>query len=46
VKSGDTLGAIASSHGLTLAALLAFRENANYRAKPGLIHVGDIVRVK
>ncbi len=46
VKSGDTLGAIASSHGLTLAALLAYPENAKYRANPGLIHPGDIVRVK
>ena len=46
VKSGDTLSAIASSHGLTLAALLAFPENAKYRASPGLIHPGDIVRVK
>jgi LysM repeat protein len=46
VKSGDTLSAIASSHGLTLAALLAFPENAKYRANPGLIHVGDVVRVK
>jgi LysM repeat protein len=46
VKSGDTLSAIASSHGLTLKALLAFPENARYRASPGLIHPGDIVRVK
>ena len=46
VTSGDTLSAIASSHGLTLAALLAFPENAKYRASPGLIHPGDIVRVK
>ncbi len=43
VMSGD---AIASSHRLTLKALLAFPENAKYRAKPGLIHPGDIVRVK
>ncbi len=46
VKAGDTLGAIASSHRLTLAALLAFPENARYRADPGLIHPGDVVRVK
>ncbi len=46
VKSGDSLSAIASSHGLTLAALLAFPENAKYHANPGLIHPGDIVRVK
>ena len=46
VKSGDTLSAIASTHGLALAALLAFSENAKYRANPGLIHPGDIVRVK
>ncbi len=46
VKSGDTLSAIASAHGLALKALLAFSENAKYRANPGLIHPGDIVRVK
>ncbi len=46
VKSGDTLGAIASAHGLTLAALLAFPENAKYRKNPALIHVGDVVRVR
>ncbi len=46
VKAGDSLSAIASTHGLTLAALLAFPENAKYRANPGLIHPGDIVRVK
>lgn len=46
VKSGDTLSVIASAHGLTLKALLTFPENAKYRAKPGLIHPGDIVRVK
>ena len=45
VKAGDSLSAIASSHGLTLKALLAFPENAKYRANPGLIHPGDIVRV-
>ena len=46
VKSGDTLSAIAGVHRLTLAALLAFSENAKYRANPGLTHPGDIVRVK
>jgi LysM repeat protein len=46
VKSGDSLSAIVSAHGLTLAALLAYPENAKYRANPGLIHPGDIVRVK
>jgi LysM repeat protein len=46
VKSGDTLSGIASAHGLTLVALLAYPENAKYRANPGLIHPGDIVRVK
>ncbi len=46
VKAGDTLSGIASAHRLTLKALLAFGENAKYRAKPGLIHPGDIVRVK
>ena len=46
VRAGDTLGRIASAHGLTLAALLAFPENARYRADSGLIHPGDAVRVK
>ena len=46
VMSGDGLSTIASAHKLTLKALLAFPENAKYRAKPGLIHPGDIVRVK
>ncbi|MGK2850896.1 MAG: LysM peptidoglycan-binding domain-containing protein [Candidatus Limnocylindrales bacterium] len=46
VKAGDTLSKIAAAHQLTLAALLAFRENATYRTNPGLIHPGDIVRVK
>jgi len=46
VKAGDTLSGIASAHGLTLAALLAFPENARYRANPALIHLGDVVRVK
>jgi N-acetylmuramoyl-L-alanine amidase CwlA len=46
VKTGDSLSAIASAHGLTLKALLAFPENARYRVSPGLIHPGDIVRVK
>ena len=45
VKAGDSLSAIASAHRLTLKALLAFAENAKYRANPGLIHPGDIVRV-
>lgn len=46
VKAGDLLSEIASAHGLTLAALLAFPENAKYRANPGLIHPGDVVRVR
>jgi LysM repeat protein len=46
VKAGDTLGEIAVAHKLTLKALLAFTQNAKYRANPGLIHAGDIVRVK
>lgn len=46
VKPGDTLRVIAATHRLTLATLLAFPENAKYRATPGLIHPGDIVRVK
>ena len=46
VKAGDSLSAIAAAHGLTLKAILAFPEHAKYRAKPGLIHPGDVVRVK
>jgi LysM repeat protein len=46
VKAGDTLGEIAVAHKLTVKALLAFPENAKYRANPGLIHSGDVVRVK
>jgi LysM repeat protein len=46
VKAGDTLSGIAAAHKLTLAALLAFPENAKYRANPGLIHRGHVVRVK
>ena len=46
VKAGDTLSEIAAAHALALTALLAFPENAKYRANPGLIHPGDIVRVK
>jgi LysM domain len=46
VKAGDSLIAISSAHGLMLTALLAFPENAEYRASPGLIHPGDIVRVR
>ncbi len=46
VEGGDTLGEIASAHGLALAALLPYPENAKYRANPGLIRPGDIVRVK
>ncbi len=46
VKAGDTLSGIAAAHKLTLKALLAFPENAKYRANPGHIHPGDIVRVK
>ena len=46
MKPGDSLSAIASAHSLTLKAVLAFQENAKYRTNPGLIHPGDIVRVK
>ena len=46
VKAADTLTEIASAHRLTLKALLAFPENAKYRANPGLILPGDSVRVK
>jgi len=45
VKAGDTLSGIAAAHGLTLATLLAFAENARFRANPGLVHPGDVVRV-
>jgi hypothetical protein len=46
VKAGDGLSAIATARRLTLKALLASPENAKYRANPGLIHSGDIVRVR
>jgi LysM repeat protein len=46
VEPGDTLSGIAATHKLTLKALPAFPENAKYRANPGLIHPGDIIRVK
>ncbi|MGK2851897.1 MAG: N-acetylmuramoyl-L-alanine amidase [Candidatus Limnocylindrales bacterium] len=46
VNARDTLSEIAAAHRLTLKALLAFPENARYRANPGLIHPGDVVRVK
>lgn len=46
VKAGDTLSEIAAAHRLTLKALLRLPENAKYLANPGLIHPGDIVRVK
>ena len=46
VKAEDTLSEISAAHRLTLASLLAFPENAKYRTNPGLIHPGDIVRVK
>ena len=46
MKSGDTLSEVAAAHGLTPKALLAFPENAKYRANPGLIHPGDVIRVK
>lgn len=46
VKAGDTLSAFAAAHKLTLEALLAFPENAKYRTNAGLIHRGDVVRVK
>lgn len=46
VQSGDTLNGIAVKFGLTLAQLLAFPENAKFRANPSLIHAGDTVRVR
>lgn len=46
VVSGDTLIGIAKKYNTTVAALLHFPENAQYVDNPGLIHVGDKVRVK
>jgi GH25 family lysozyme M1 (1,4-beta-N-acetylmuramidase) len=46
VKAGDNLTSIAHSHKTTLGQLLAYPENAKYRSNPGLIHVGDRVRVR
>ena len=46
VVSGETLSGIAAHYNITLAKLLAFPENAKYRANPSLIHVGDKVRVR
>ena len=46
VVPGDTLWGIATRHHLTLAALLAFPENAGFRTHPNLIHPGDRVRVQ
>jgi hypothetical protein len=46
IKRNDNLINVAAAHGLSLAKLLAFPENARYRKNPGLIYVGNVVRVK
>lgn len=46
VKAGETLSGIAIQYHTTVAHLLAFPENAKYRANPNLIHPGDKVRVR
>jgi hypothetical protein len=46
VRSGETLSGIAAAYHTTVARILAFPENAKYRANPSLIHPGDVVRVR
>jgi hypothetical protein len=46
VVSGDTLSGIATKYRTTVARLLSFPENAQYRDNPNLIHPGDKVRVR
>ena len=43
IRSGDTLSRIAAAHGMTLQALLD--ANPQYRDRPGVIHVGDVVLI-
>lgn len=43
VRSGDTLGAIASSAGLSLSELLSLPGNDVFRDNPDLIHPGQVV---
>jgi hypothetical protein len=43
VKAGDTLAKIARQNGLTLVELL--EANPNFKDKPGIVRVGDIVNV-
>lgn len=45
VRPGDMLDTIAAAHGTTTARLLADSDNAQYRANPDLIRVGDQVDV-
>ena len=42
----STLSGIAQAFGLTLAKLLAFPENANFRDNPGKVFAGQAVRVR
>ncbi|WP_179022746.1 LysM peptidoglycan-binding domain-containing protein [Streptomyces sp. IMTB 2501] len=44
VQKGDTLGAIAHRHGISLAQLLAW--NPKHQADPNLVVVGQVVSVK
>ena len=43
IRSGDSLSRIAAVHGTTLQALLD--ANPQYRARPGIIHVGDLILI-
>ena len=43
VQSGDTLSAIAKKHGTTLPVLLEL--NPKFKPNPGLIHIGDKIRL-
>lgn len=45
VRSGDTLSGIAQRHGVSLDALLAHPENAEFRGNPNLIHPGQVVHI-
>jgi len=43
IRSGDTLSRIAAAHGTSLQVLLD--ANPQYRDRPGVIHVGDVVLI-
>ena len=43
IRSGDSLSRIAAVHGTTLQALLD--ANPQYRDRPGIIHVGDVILI-